>query len=96
LDTKENVREALRRMCAKRKEVVLRGIRKCDILLKREKTQKTLDLSRIGRKIAQNAQYTRLRAILPDCGQNMQDSNRKNCCWNSRNSSCNPFPNRVE
>ena len=50
---------------------------KCDILLKREKAQKTLDLSKIGRKIVPNAENTLPCLKTPDCGQTLQDNNVK-------------------
>jgi hypothetical protein len=55
----------------------LRGRSMCDILLRREKTQKTLDFYSIGRKIAQNAEITDPGTKTPDCGQNLQDCNRR-------------------
>ena len=64
-----------RRSCA---YAVLHPVKKCDILLRREKAQKTLDLSKIGRKIVPNAENTFPSPKTPDCGQTLQDNNVKN------------------
>ncbi|MEN6636272.1 MAG: hypothetical protein ABFC56_10500 [Clostridiaceae bacterium] len=56
---------------------MLHPAKKCDILLRREKAQKTLDLLKIGRKIVPNAENTFPSLKMPDCGQTLQDNNAK-------------------
>jgi len=43
--------------------------------------QKTLDLKKIGRKIASNAEINASVPKMPDCGQTLQDDDVKKCCW---------------